>query len=638
ECCRSCSPHSPLPDHVLFLHCSSTRLVRDFVRIASIPLLSAIMASPSSSVALILFNPHIGTLVKRSEERDPDKRWALTFSGFTGRSLDRVYTVWGHALEKQANRIAHKMGMGSDATTQKLAVYFGNGQERLLKLEGLRTSTPPKVRDYCRNLMKYTLPTGAPATQLRAFKNVVHLCTRFLGLRAVFLGCKCMQDATPAASISELWTPSPCLEQPSEEWLFWQGLAAACLSETIISTLLEDTPVAELTHCSEEGLSVIERFLVVWDCSADSKFSAALCVRYLGGILDLPGFWSDVGNVHSNVAEKLCCQMIRALKDVGVDILQLGSLDETDPPFDYDGLDSLAATILVGLSSWFEKLDEKERPLQPWYNSLREILGLLRAPRSVDLLPQASAYAVDTWEALLPLRSQSAEVDVTAICEDADASGDENTVVDSNADTPLASVIGVVSGDNPDNDDSAPTLESNNEELASDPPAPEDTSSVPSDPSTSNAPSSVDPPKVNDAATDEAEVVQTADHAEQSEVREDSMDYQGDLEQPVPECSDLSLPSTSGDVSDGQATDPAGEDSGGDRDHSSSAPNQGDAGETIWEKGDVSVETSDIPRDPPAVAEARRDIEISIIPNQFEHQVSLNLLVRIFLLPRLCSG
>ncbi|KAJ7160244.1 hypothetical protein C8R46DRAFT_1107494, partial [Mycena filopes] len=603
ECCRSCSPHSPLPDHISIPprgQCAT-------LCVSSISLLSAIMASPSASAALILFNPHIGTLVKKSEERDPDKRWALTFSGFTGRSLDRVYTVWGHALEKQANRIAHKIGMGSDPTTQKLAVYFGDGEERLLKLDGLRTSTPPKVRDYCKNIMKYTLPTEAPTTQLRAFKNVIHLCTRFLGLRAVFLECKCMQGATSAASISELWKPSPGLEPPSEELVFWQGLAAECLCETTISTLVEDTPIAELTCCPEEGLSVMERLLVEWDCSSDSRVSAALCVRYLGGILDLPGFWAEMAAVQSLVAKKLCRELVQALKDIGVDVLQLGSLGEADRPFDYDGLDFLAATMLVELSSWFEKLNEQERPLQPWYDPLREVLRLLRAPRSVDLLPQASTYAVNIWEALLPLRSQSAEVDVLAICElDEDESGDENIVVDSNADTPLASVIGVVLRDNPDNDDSGPTLESSNEELASGPPAPEDPGSVPSDPFTSETRSSVDPPKVNDAATDEAEVVQTADHAEQSEAREDSTNSQGDLEQSVPECSGLSLPSTSGD------------DSGGNRDDSSSAPNQGDAGETIREKGDVSVETSDIPRDPPAVAETRRDVETSIIPNQFE--------------------
>lgn len=243
------------------------------------------MASPTNSAALVLFNPRTSTaLVKISEEQDPDKRWALTFSGFTGRTLANVYTVCGHALEKQANRVAHKIGLGSQAATQKLMVYFGDGEQRLSKLEGLRTCIPPKVRDYCANIAKYALPcafpnssvlflntyfhrTEAPTNRLRAFKNVVHLCTRFPGLRKIFLGSNSMRGATSVASIYELWDPPPGRTPPDEEGSFWQGVAAACLSETTTSGLIEATPVAELAHCQEEALSVIERLLVEWDCS-----------------------------------------------------------------------------------------------------------------------------------------------------------------------------------------------------------------------------------------------------------------------------------------------------------------------------------------------------------------------------------
>lgn len=73
-----------------------------------------------------------------------------------------------------------------------------------------------------------------------------------------------------------------------------------------------------------------------------------------------------MSGVHSLVAKKLCHEMIRALKDIGVNILQLGALDEVDPPFDYDGLDFLAATMLIALSSWFGELDEQVRALQQW--------------------------------------------------------------------------------------------------------------------------------------------------------------------------------------------------------------------------------------------------------------------------------
>ncbi|KAJ7140143.1 hypothetical protein C8R46DRAFT_1136055 [Mycena filopes] len=223
--------------------------------------------------------------------------------------------------------------------------------------------------------------------------------------------------------------------------------------------------------------------------------------------------------VHSLVAKKLCRETVRALKDIGVDVLQLGCLDEVDPPFDYDGLDFLAATMLVGISGWFEKLDEQGRPLQPWYDSLRQVLQLLRAPRSVDLLPLASAYAIDPWEALLPLRSKSAELNVTARCEDGDASVGENTVVDWNPETPLASVTGDLLGvlDNANEEDSVSTPEFDDGE----PPTAPSTSAEhgsedqPPDSSTPGQPASEETPM------DEVDIDPRA-HAEQSETREDS--------------------------------------------------------------------------------------------------------------------
>jgi hypothetical protein len=84
-----------------------------------------------------------------------------------------------------------------------------------------------------------------------------------------------------------------------------------------------------------------------------------------------------MGSVHSDVAKKLCFEMTRILKDVGADILTLGPID-TDPPFDYDGVDLLATAVLTGLSSWFSKLDEEHYTFQPWYDGFRRFLHILR--------------------------------------------------------------------------------------------------------------------------------------------------------------------------------------------------------------------------------------------------------------------
>ncbi|KAJ7889233.1 hypothetical protein B0H13DRAFT_2532395 [Mycena leptocephala] len=94
--------------------------------------------------------------------------------------------------------------------------------------------------------------------------------------------------------------------------------------------------------------------------------------------------------------------MVRILKDIGADILTLGpiDIDESDPPFDYDGVDLLATAVLTGLLSWFSKLDEEYYALQPW-------------PRSSDLLPHTYAFATSsTFENILPTVYKEAQVNI----------------------------------------------------------------------------------------------------------------------------------------------------------------------------------------------------------------------------------
>jgi hypothetical protein len=70
--------------------------------------------------------------------------------------------------------------------------------------------------------------------------------------------------------------------------------------------------------------------------------------------------------------------MSQILKDIGVDIMVLGPAEESEPPFDYEGVDFLATTILIGLSSWSVKLNREDWPKQPWFRSFREFGQLLR--------------------------------------------------------------------------------------------------------------------------------------------------------------------------------------------------------------------------------------------------------------------
>jgi hypothetical protein len=70
--------------------------------------------------------------------------------------------------------------------------------------------------------------------------------------------------------------------------------------------------------------------------------------------------------------------MSQVLRDIGVDILVLGPTQESEAPFDDAGVDFLATTTLVGLSSCLGKLDREDWPLKLWFENFREFLQLLR--------------------------------------------------------------------------------------------------------------------------------------------------------------------------------------------------------------------------------------------------------------------
>jgi hypothetical protein len=70
--------------------------------------------------------------------------------------------------------------------------------------------------------------------------------------------------------------------------------------------------------------------------------------------------------------------MSQVLKDIGVDILALGPAADSEPPFDYDGVDFLATTILTGLLNWFDKLNREDWPLQSWFGGFCDFVQLLR--------------------------------------------------------------------------------------------------------------------------------------------------------------------------------------------------------------------------------------------------------------------
>ncbi|KAJ7798816.1 hypothetical protein B0H14DRAFT_3156759 [Mycena olivaceomarginata] len=323
----------------------------------------------SSSQALARWTPPWtppatdGTVTVQENSHPEGGRWALFQNAFLspspGRTLDQVYTAAGKVMETQANRIAYKFGLGPHGATA-----------------GASWKNPPKLKKWCSKLVKYSLPTESANTQRQAFKEIVDLVTLFPGLRVLFLQTKVLDNTTSPDAMSKLWNRA--IGPPDQEWTFWQILGAICLTDTTISAILESRSVSELTNCSQEGLSVIESLLVGQNC-------AALCLRYLTGILNLPGFWLNLGREHAQVAHKLCCRMVCVLKDIGVDIPSLGLIEEA--PVDYDGVGLLATTLLDGLSSWFHKVDRDDWAMQPYCCGSHELQNCCHVHLPLPLPP-----------------------------------------------------------------------------------------------------------------------------------------------------------------------------------------------------------------------------------------------------------
>ncbi|KAJ6540616.1 hypothetical protein B0H19DRAFT_1175959 [Mycena capillaripes] len=108
----------------------------------------------SSSLALIPWNqPNANKAVAKIDEnsRLEGGRWGIVLHALLnpspGRTLDEVYQSLGKAAEKQANRVAYKLGLGPHVVANKIKAYFGDGEERVQQLELLLSSVPPKLEE-----------------------------------------------------------------------------------------------------------------------------------------------------------------------------------------------------------------------------------------------------------------------------------------------------------------------------------------------------------------------------------------------------------------------------------------------------------------------------------------------------------
>ncbi|KAJ6600233.1 hypothetical protein B0H10DRAFT_1958809 [Mycena sp. CBHHK59/15] len=141
----------------------------------------------ASSLALIPYDPDANKALAGIDEnsRPYDGRWALVVHAL-------IHLYPGRTL-------------GPHAMAQKIKSYFGNGGDRLQRLEALPTTTvPSKLEKRCFKLVRYTLAESA-SMQHQAFKEIVDLVTLFPGLRLVFLRTRFLGSEISTDTISTLW-------------------------------------------------------------------------------------------------------------------------------------------------------------------------------------------------------------------------------------------------------------------------------------------------------------------------------------------------------------------------------------------------------------------------------------------------
>ncbi|KAJ6566210.1 hypothetical protein B0H19DRAFT_1257476 [Mycena capillaripes] len=288
--------------------------------------------------------------------------------------------VYGSAFTR-VHHLAPRPDSDPASVAQDIARLCGSGAQRYDYLKQLRRLPTPEMRQHCSRLLKYTLRTEPATTQTTAFKSITALVTRFPGLRRVF----CDSDNFPTnltrrEKIAAWWDRVD--NNATSEWDFHRQLAAACVSDQDIAPMIETCPVHILTstRTDDDGLCLIEQLLVrlISIRSQPHELPRAICIRYLGGVLELPRFWDASGGPSDNVIKKLCLALILILKDVGADPAHGADAAMTERLWDSEGVELLICAVLSGIFTRTSTPESEDVGTQNWCDAFRYIVQIMR--------------------------------------------------------------------------------------------------------------------------------------------------------------------------------------------------------------------------------------------------------------------
>ncbi|KAJ7759528.1 ankyrin repeat-containing domain protein [Mycena metata] len=346
--------------------------------------------------------------------RSSDIQWGNTMNHTLGHLGRAALKAWGDR--------AHQAGQGPRAVATNIMSLFGEEDDRVGNLAALQTKLKiPKdtiekddekevevkkridlwaLETQCSRFMKYTLNKQTVEMQCVAFQRLVELTTMFPGLRLMLLRSEHIRPSKPTRledNISALWDRSHTGWSPDDiaEWRFWRSFAEMCLSEAQISSRIERCHIPRVVQDhGKDGCLIGELSQVYRHCDTATEVMNALSIRYLGQIVALPKFWEhvkaadparkDCSAAPHTTVDKLCVMMRKTLGD-------LESKGTKPLPFDYEGVDLLASTLLKGGTDILETVGEDFAPnyVGKWHSHFRMVVKHLRREWCKEYLPDS---------------------------------------------------------------------------------------------------------------------------------------------------------------------------------------------------------------------------------------------------------
>ncbi|KZP18734.1 hypothetical protein FIBSPDRAFT_933308 [Athelia psychrophila] len=289
-----------------------------------------------------------------------------TIANGPGMHLNLAFNAGAPYVEAVFRQCAKLLGLGPAAASETVEAFFGDGAIRLAKLddlyarrsgEQLAANADPKtaksiskaaakLKKLCAGVLKYTDGSQLPETRLSAFKSIVTLTTRYIGLRALFIELlvpKSIQKPM-REDIARFWRSSG--QSGDQEWEFFLDYAAYCLAAPDAITSVVDT-------------------------LATTELSRLIALRYLAGILEMHVFWENrLKTDFQSLLPMLCALSIRLLQDLAVEsdargAIFVGDLVTLDP----EGIHRMIYAVMGRLP------DERSKVLFPQASREAEKLG-----------------------------------------------------------------------------------------------------------------------------------------------------------------------------------------------------------------------------------------------------------------------